>query len=64
MLIAFMYNLVAVPLRATFDLTTQRGALCAWLVADYLCDLVYLLDVAMVKSHLSFVSGGVSEVRL
>ncbi len=39
----------------------QRG-LVAWLLFDYLCDLVYLLDIVVVQCHLSYINNGTLEV--
>ena len=63
MLTAFLYNAISIPLRVGFSLHTHWGALGTWLLLDYLCDAVYLIDVAMVKSHLGYTAGGVLEVR-
>jgi len=35
-----------------------------WWIADYLCDLIYLLDILMVKSRIEFIKNGMQEVSL
>ena len=59
--LAFTYNAVAIPLRASFDIYQIRG-LVAWFVLDYLFDIVYLLDIILVQFHLSYRMNGVLEV--
>lgn len=59
--LAYVYNLVAIPLRASFEQYAERG-LYAWLTVDYLCDLVYVLDIVMVQCHLSYMHSGMLEV--
>ena len=63
MCLAYVYNAVAIPLRASFDIYNSGGGLVAWLVFDYLFDLLYLLDIVAVQSHLSYTHNGVLEVR-
>ena len=59
--LAYVYNLVAIPLRASFEHYAERG-LCAWLVLDYLFDTVYILDIVTVQCHVSYSYNGVLEV--
>ncbi len=59
--LAYVYNVVAIPLRASFEWYAERG-LVAWLLFDYLCDLVYLLDIVVVQCHLSYINNGTLEV--
>ena len=62
--LAYSYNAVAVPLRASFkDVVQPMPELLAWLVFDYLFDILYLLDIVLVQSHLSYTHNGVLEVR-
>ncbi|CAK1602779.1 unnamed protein product [Parnassius mnemosyne] len=51
------YNAWCVPLRTTFPYQTPQNT-ALWMAADYLCDLVYLLDVALVKPRLMFLHEG------
>ncbi|CAG4997648.1 unnamed protein product [Parnassius apollo] len=53
----YSYNAWCVPLRATFPYQTPQNT-ALWMVADYLCDVVYLLDVALVKPRLMFLHEG------
>jgi len=62
--LAYIYNAVAIPLRASFgDVVQPLPGLYAWLVFDYLFDLLYFLDIVLVQLHLSHRHNGVLEVR-
>ena len=62
--LAYSYNAVAIPLRASFkDVVQSMPGLFAWLVFDYLFDILYLLDIVLIQSHLSYTHNGVLEVR-
>ncbi|GFS00676.1 cyclic nucleotide-gated cation channel [Elysia marginata] len=58
--LAFMYNAVVIPLRGVFPYQTAEN-LRYWLAADYVCDLVYLLDIIVFKSRLRFINNGIDE---
>ena len=61
--LAYSYNAVAIPLRASFkDVVQPMPGLWAWLVFDYLFDIFYVLDIVLVQSHLSYRHNGVLEV--
>ena len=61
--LAYSYNAVAIPLRASFkDVVQPMPELLAWLIFDYLFDILYLLDIVLVQSHLSYTHNGVLEV--
>ncbi|CAG9784173.1 unnamed protein product [Diatraea saccharalis] len=51
------YNAWCIALRATFPYQTPENT-PYWMVADYFCDIVYLLDVALVKPRLMFLHEG------
>nr|XP_049691802.1 cyclic nucleotide-gated cation channel beta-3 isoform X1 [Helicoverpa armigera] len=53
----YSYNAWCVALRATFPYQTPENT-PYWMVADYLCDIVYVLDVAFVKPRLMFLHEG------
>ena len=62
--LAYIYNAVAIPLRASFgDVVQPLPGLYAWLVFDYLFDLLFVLDIVLVQAHLSYRHNGVLEVR-
>ncbi|KAJ8726590.1 hypothetical protein PYW07_001288 [Mythimna separata] len=53
----YSYNAWCVALRATFPYQTPENT-PYWMVADYLCDIVYILDAAFVKPRLMFLNEG------
>jgi len=34
-----------------------------WWIADYACDVIYILDIILVKRRLQFINNGMLEVR-
>jgi cyclic nucleotide gated channel beta 1 len=56
--LAFMYNAYAIPLRAAFPFQSESN-LKWWFLADYTCDLLYLIDIIVFKTSVKFVSNGV-----
>ncbi len=62
MCLALVYNAVAIPLRSSFNVYSN-GRFYVWLVCDYLvADMIYLMDILLVQTHLSFRSSGVVQV--
>ncbi|XP_034244976.1 cyclic nucleotide-gated cation channel beta-3 [Thrips palmi] len=53
----FMYNCITIPLRSTFPYQTPSNW-GTWFVFDTACDVVYLLDLVLVKPHVIFVYDG------
>ncbi|KAJ8729192.1 hypothetical protein PYW08_000773 [Mythimna loreyi] len=53
----YSYNAWCVALRATFPYQTPENT-PYWMVADYMCDIVYILDTAFVKPRLMFLNEG------
>lgn len=53
----YSYNAWCIALRATFPYQTPENT-PIWMIADYCCDVVYLLDVALVKPRLTFLHEG------
>ena len=54
--VAFLYNVYGIPLRNTFPYQTPDN-LVYWLLADYLSDAIYLVDMLLVKPRLIFMKG-------
>ncbi|KAI6203561.1 Tax-2 [Aphelenchoides besseyi] len=57
--VAFLYNALAIPLRSTYPYQTDENVLY-WMVCDYVCDFIYVLDLLAVKPRLTFMRGGIT----
>ena len=63
MAIAFVYNALGIFFRSAFDLHDKYKKLIPlWLVLDYLCDIIYLVDIIAVQFHLSYSDRGLLVV--
>ncbi|XP_061225101.1 LOW QUALITY PROTEIN: cyclic nucleotide-gated cation channel beta-1 [Neopsephotus bourkii] len=54
---AWNWNCWLIPVRWAFPYQTPTNIHC-WLFIDYLCDLIYLLDILVFQTRLQFVRGG------
>ncbi|MGH0140095.1 UNVERIFIED_CONTAM: hypothetical protein FKN15_020094 [Acipenser sinensis] len=55
--LAWNWNLWLIPVRWAFPYQTPEN-LYLWLLMDYLCDLIYILDIFIFQARLQFVRGG------
>ncbi|XP_058530824.1 cyclic nucleotide-gated cation channel beta-1, partial [Ochotona princeps] len=55
--LAWNWNCWLIPVRWAFPYQTP-GNIHLWLLMDYLCDLIYLLDIVVFQMRLQFVKGG------
>uniref|UniRef100_A0A8C5TAD2 Cyclic nucleotide-binding domain-containing protein n=1 Tax=Malurus cyaneus samueli TaxID=2593467 RepID=A0A8C5TAD2_9PASS len=54
---AWNWNCWLIPVRWAFPYQTAAN-IHYWLLVDYLCDLIYLLDILVFQTRLQFVQGG------
>ncbi|KAM9480708.1 uncharacterized protein cngb1a [Clarias gariepinus] len=54
---AWNYNVWLIPVRWAFPYQTPEN-IHLWLLADYLCDTIYILDIVVFQPRLQFVRGG------
>ena len=54
----FLYNAWVIPLRAIFPFAETKLHLIAWFAADYIGDLIYVIDMLCYKSRLMFMENG------
>ncbi|KAK2085148.1 cyclic nucleotide gated channel beta 1 [Saguinus oedipus] len=54
---AWNWNCWLIPVRWAFPYQTP-GNIHLWLLTDYLCDLIYFLDITVFQIRLQFVRGG------
>ncbi|XP_077371723.1 uncharacterized protein LOC144015531 isoform X3 [Festucalex cinctus] len=55
--LAWNWNVWFIPVRWAFPYQTP-GNIYYWLLTDYLCDLIYILDITVFQPRLQFVRGG------
>ncbi|KAF4094298.1 hypothetical protein AMELA_G00011460 [Ameiurus melas] len=55
--LAWNWNVWMIPVRWAF-LYDVKGSLYPWLIADYLCDTIYILDILLFQPRLQFIHGG------
>ncbi|XP_045019343.1 cyclic nucleotide-gated cation channel beta-1 isoform X2 [Bubalus bubalis] len=55
--LAWNWNCWLIPVRWAFPYQTPDN-IHLWLLMDYLCDLIYLLDITVFQTRLQFVRGG------
>ncbi|KAM3721767.1 Cyclic nucleotide-gated cation channel [Dirofilaria immitis] len=56
--IAFLYNAFGIPLRSSYPYQTKSN-LIYWLIADYIADAIYLMDILLFKPRLRFMRDGI-----
>uniref|UniRef100_A0A8C7ME28 Cyclic nucleotide gated channel subunit beta 1b n=1 Tax=Oncorhynchus kisutch TaxID=8019 RepID=A0A8C7ME28_ONCKI len=61
--LAWNWNMWLIPVRWAFPYQTPSN-IYLWLVTDYLCDLIYILDILVFQPRLQFVRSGDIVVRL
>ncbi|CAE1332046.1 CNGB1 [Acanthosepion pharaonis] len=58
--LAFLYNCTVIPLRGVFPYQNPTN-LYYWMIFDYICDFIYLIDIILFKSRVQFVNEGLLE---
>jgi len=53
----FLYNCFSIGLRVVFPYQTSENVVY-WLIVDYFCDLVYLVDAVVVKPRITILKDG------
>uniref|UniRef100_A0A0N5B002 Ion_trans domain-containing protein n=1 Tax=Syphacia muris TaxID=451379 RepID=A0A0N5B002_9BILA len=60
---AFLYNALVIPLRSTYPYQTDENV-NYWMIADYSADIMYVLDIFLVKPRIVFMRGGIPVVSI
>ncbi|KAI5704332.1 hypothetical protein M8J75_004139 [Diaphorina citri] len=55
--LSYLYNCFVIPLRVTFPYQT-RSNLVTWFVFDYVMDVIYILDLLLIKPRLIYLDDG------
>uniref|UniRef100_A0A8C9Y8Q8 Cyclic nucleotide gated channel subunit beta 1b n=1 Tax=Sander lucioperca TaxID=283035 RepID=A0A8C9Y8Q8_SANLU len=61
--LAWNWNAWFIPVRWAFPYQTPDN-IYYWLLTDYLCDLIYILDITIFQPRLQFIRGGDVVVRI
>ena len=60
--LSFLYNLWIIPFRVCFAIYQSESNAHIWMAMDYFMDLLYVLDMVLLKSRISFMnSDGIFE---
>uniref|UniRef100_A0A7E4V3G7 Cyclic nucleotide-binding domain-containing protein n=2 Tax=Panagrellus redivivus TaxID=6233 RepID=A0A7E4V3G7_PANRE len=57
--LAFFYNAFGIPLRCAYPYQTDENIFW-WMLFDYICDFIYIVDMVAVKPRLIFMRGGIT----
>lgn len=60
--LAWNWNVWLIPVRWAFPYQTPEN-IYYWLLTDYLCDFIYIMDITVFQPRLQFVRGGDIVVR-
>lgn len=60
--LAWNWNVWFIPVRWAFPYQTPDN-IYYWLLTDYLCDFIYIMDITVFQPRLQFVRGGDIVVR-
>ncbi|VDD81639.1 unnamed protein product [Mesocestoides corti] len=61
-LLALIYNAIAIPLREAFDIYDRPEHMTFWLTCDSVADAIYLADLLIVKPRVQFTENGIVMV--
>nr|AAB41492.1 cyclic nucleotide-gated channel [Caenorhabditis elegans] len=56
--LCFLFNAFCIPLRSSYPYQTADNWMY-WFIVDYSCDLVYVIDMLLIKPRLRFTRGGI-----
>jgi cyclic nucleotide gated channel beta 1 len=57
--LAYLYNFISIPLRIAFPLwNKERGNIWTWMVIDYASDLLYIIDICLVRTRIKYLENG------
>lgn len=62
--LAWNWNVWMIPVRWAFKFGTSGEDCYMYLIADYLCDSIYILDMLLFQPRLQFIQGGDIVVRV
>ncbi|VDM33975.1 unnamed protein product [Hydatigera taeniaeformis] len=57
-MLAFTYNVVAIPFREAFDIYDRAEDQKSWMACDSVADAIYLADLIIIKPRIQFIEDG------
>lgn len=62
---AYLYNFISIPLRIAFPVWKKgEGNIWLWMIIDYLCDLLYIIDICFVQTRIKYLENGLWVVSI
>ncbi|CAF0930657.1 unnamed protein product [Rotaria sordida] len=56
---AYLYNFISIPLRIAFPIWKNgKTYIWIWMLIDYLCDVLYLIDIFFVQTRIKYLENG------
>nr|CUU97443.1 hypothetical transcript [Hymenolepis microstoma] len=62
-MLAFIYNSVGIPIREAFDIYDKLEHQTMWVTCDSLADIIYLIDLIVVRPRIQFIDQGIVMVH-
>ncbi|CAF5204933.1 unnamed protein product, partial [Rotaria magnacalcarata] len=57
--LAYLYNFISIPLRIAFPIWKKGETnIWLWMLIDYLCDVLYLIDIFFVQTRIKYLENG------
>lgn len=57
--LAYLYNFISIPLRIAFPIWRNgETPIWVWMIVDYSCDLLYVLDMCFVQTRIKYLENG------
>jgi len=63
--LAYLYNFISIPLRIAFPVWKKGETnIWLWMIIDYLCDVLYLIDICFVQTRIKYLENGLWVVSI
>jgi hypothetical protein len=63
--LAYLYNFISIPLRIAFPIWKKgEKNIWLWMLIDYLCDVLYLIDICFVQTRIKYLENGLWVVSI
>jgi hypothetical protein len=62
---AYLYNFISIPLRIAFPVWKKGETnIWLWMLIDYFCDVLYLIDICFVQTRIKYLENGLWVVSI